>query len=181
MRVFDLNLNLILLILSCFISKQNQIRDANLKNQQNHQYNNIHQYIVQLQKEKQELQSQLVDLVQNADAKRTEIEKLQKELKQLKEKYYHSKKQEALQQQQELLLKANNAKNSQEFEPDTKQKDEKLSDKLSEVGKDGKSEDKSSDSLQQDDLSEPDPKRPTSSVEGTVNDFDSQPGPSGLS
>lgn len=64
-----------------------------MKNQ-NHEFNNIQQYILQIQKEKQELQNQLVNLVQNADTKRIEIERLQKELKQLKEEYFNQMRQE---------------------------------------------------------------------------------------
>lgn len=78
-------------LFSCFL--QSQVRSANFKNAQNHQFNNFHQYILQLQREKQDLQSQLIDLVQNADLKRHEIEKLQKELKQVKEKYILHKQQ----------------------------------------------------------------------------------------
>lgn len=53
----------------------------------NHQYHNIYQYIVLIQKEKQDLQNQLVELFRTSDAKRLEVEHLRRELKQFKEKY----------------------------------------------------------------------------------------------
>mgnify|MGYP001506567205 CR=1 FL=1 len=74
-----------------------------MKNAQNHQYNNIHQYIAQIKAEKQELQSQLVELVANADAKRLEIERLHKELKQLKEKLKQHAKEKQLEKEQKLI------------------------------------------------------------------------------
>ena len=74
---------------SYFFLLQNQIRDANLKNAQNHQYNSIHHFIVQIQKEKGELQKELEELRSTTEAKRLEIEKLEKELRQLKDHRKH--------------------------------------------------------------------------------------------
>lgn len=74
-----------------------QNHESNLKNH-HHEFHNIQQYILQIQKEKCELQSQLVALVQNADAKRQEIERLHKELKHLKDRYCFDNKQSEEQQ-----------------------------------------------------------------------------------
>nr|XP_027205337.1 putative uncharacterized protein DDB_G0291812 isoform X2 [Dermatophagoides pteronyssinus] len=76
----------------------------NFKNQNNEFVNN-QQYILQIEREKLELQKQLITLVQNADSKRLEIEHLQKELKQLKKKY-NSEKTRQQQQQQPIELKS---------------------------------------------------------------------------
>lgn len=50
---------------------------------------------MQIEREKLELQKQLITLVQNADTKRLEIERLQKELKQLKKKFNTEKTKQA--------------------------------------------------------------------------------------
>ncbi|KAH7637481.1 cytospin-a-like protein [Dermatophagoides farinae] len=68
--------------------------DNNFKNQ-NHEFANNQQYILQIEREKLELQKQLITLVQNADTKRLEIERLQKELKQLKKKFNTEKTKQA--------------------------------------------------------------------------------------
>lgn len=58
-----------------------------MKNQNHQQYNNICKFLKQIEKEKLDLQSQLASQTHCYDAKKLEIEKLQKELKQLKERY----------------------------------------------------------------------------------------------
>lgn len=62
-----------------------------MKNQ-NHQQNNIHQFIIALQRDKLDLQSQLQLTRTEFEGKKVEAEKLQKDLRQLKEKYYNLKK-----------------------------------------------------------------------------------------
>ena len=90
-------------LFSFFLKKQNHDNN-NFKNQNNEFVNN-QQYILQIEREKLELQKQLITLVQNADSKRLEIEHLQKELKQLKKKY-NSEKTRQQQQQQPIELKS---------------------------------------------------------------------------
>ena len=148
---------------------QNQIRDANLKNAQNHQYNNIYQYIVQMQKENQELHNQVADLTHNGDVKQLEIEKLHKKVK----------KQEALLQKQDSL-------EYQDATCDGENKEKDVGDQLDGC-KDTDKDLKIKDEIIDDDLCKDDEKeeskvedqrRPTSSSEADLV-FDSQPGPSG--
>lgn len=58
----------------------------------NHQQNNIHQFIIALQRDKLDLQSQMQLQLQSYEVKKVEAEKLQKDLRQLKEKYHTLKK-----------------------------------------------------------------------------------------
>ena len=131
------------------------------------------------------MQNQLVDLVHNADAKRLEIEKLQKELRQLKEKYYHSKKQEALLQKQTSPTADQLDGGGDELskDGDENEVDEQLADCKIDAVKDLKAKDESagehkddSGDKQDESKDDEDQKRPTSSLDPA---FDSQPGPSG--